>query len=57
MRAYQEILEAGREEGFLQGALKAKLEIVSLLRELELSDEVKVIAARLNLPLEKVKAT
>ncbi len=57
-RAYQEILEEGKEtglrEGLAQGALRAKLETVPLLRELGLSDEV--IAARLNLAIEQVKS-
>lgn len=44
-RAYQEILEEGRQEG--------KLRAVAFLRELGVSDEV--IAERLELPLDEVK--
>lgn len=56
-RAYQEILEEGREQGVREGrekgVLEGKLQAVSLLRELGLSDEV--TAQRLGLPLEAVK--
>lgn len=61
-RAYQEILEEGRETGIREGIEKGIeqgieqgiLKTVPLLRELGLTDEV--IAARLNLPIEKVKS-
>ncbi len=60
-RAYQEILEEGKEEGIQQGmqqgvreGLRAgKLQAVTFLRELGVSDEV--IAERLELPLDEVK--
>jgi predicted transposase/invertase (TIGR01784 family) len=48
-RAYQEILQEGRQEGLKEGKLRA----VAFLRELSVSDEV--IAERSELPLDEVK--
>lgn len=61
-KAFQEILAEGREEGIAQGRaeglaegeLKAKLEMIPVLRELGLSDDI--IAQKLKLPLDKVQS-
>lgn len=51
---YKEAFEEGRAEGEIKGNRAAKLETISLLRRLGLSDET--IAQELSLPLTDVQS-
>jgi len=53
-RAFQEVLEEGRETGIKEGLEQGKLMAVPLLRKLGMSDEA--IAKEPGLAVEKVKS-